>query len=410
MKNPRFKYINVAVLLVSIILSFCIVEIYVRWAGSYDIDGNFYFRNRQLKPYRLPIKSIDQDAEKILKNEGSFYLQYDPYTGWGIGKKIKASNGPYISNSLGIRSQNTEQEFSEKPHKLRIALFGDSFTHGDEVPYESTWAYLLEKNLNNAGLDVEVMNFGVCGYGFDQAYLRWLTKGIKFSPDIVVLGFVSIDVQRAVNIFRFLLTPRSNFPFSKPRYVLSGDDLKLVNSPAMSPKEVAKTLNSPDKSEILKYEYYYNADDYQDKFWRRSKFVSLFSFTLNDLMSKYESQAMPSEDYMGIDSEAAKLSLRIISEFGKSVKANKARFLIVTLPQPRDLRYFQKRSKLEYADILTALKQRHDVICAEERLLDVYKAKGVGSLFMERGHYTPPGHKIVADIVSQYLIKTYNIK
>jgi len=47
---------------------------------------------------------------------------------------------------------------------------GDSFTFGQEVTYEESWGYLLEKAL---GSEFQVLNFGVAMYGVDQAYLRY---------------------------------------------------------------------------------------------------------------------------------------------------------------------------------------------------------------------------------------------
>ena len=59
------------------------------------------------------------------------------------------------------------------PGSLRIAAFGDSFTHGDEVPNEDTWQEILMR----AHPDVEAMNFGVGAYGLDQAFLHYQRDG-----------------------------------------------------------------------------------------------------------------------------------------------------------------------------------------------------------------------------------------
>ena len=39
------------------------------------------------------------------------------------------------------------------------------------------WGFFLERNLTDLGYNVEVMNFGVGGYGIDQIYLRWEIEG-----------------------------------------------------------------------------------------------------------------------------------------------------------------------------------------------------------------------------------------
>ena len=48
-----------------------------------------------------------------------------------------------------------------------VYIFGDSFAHADEVSHEAAWSNVLEKKLG-----CNVANFGVGGYGSDQAYLR----------------------------------------------------------------------------------------------------------------------------------------------------------------------------------------------------------------------------------------------
>jgi hypothetical protein len=94
----------------------------------------------------------------------------------------------------------------------------DSFTFGDEVSDDETWPYFLEKLL----LGSEVLNFGVHGYGHDQMLLYLREEGVKYHPDIVILGFVSVDMERNILSFR---------DYAKPRFVLDGARLVLTNTP-----------------------------------------------------------------------------------------------------------------------------------------------------------------------------------
>jgi lysophospholipase L1-like esterase len=63
----------------------------------------------------------------------------------------------------GIRIPSPKTIIEKRPkHKsLRIALFGDSFTAGAEVPYTDTWGRRLEEKLRAQGAAVEVLNFGI---------------------------------------------------------------------------------------------------------------------------------------------------------------------------------------------------------------------------------------------------------
>ena len=47
----------------------------------------------------------------------------------------------------------------------------------------------LEKFARDSGKQIEVINLGVGGYGTLQAYLALVEEGLKYSPNLVVLGF-----------------------------------------------------------------------------------------------------------------------------------------------------------------------------------------------------------------------------
>src|SRR5262249_30879361 len=57
------------------------------------------------------------------------------------------------------------------PGSTCVSLYGDSMTWGDEVDDEHAWGNILSRLLN-----CRVANYGVPGYGVDQAYLRFTTN------------------------------------------------------------------------------------------------------------------------------------------------------------------------------------------------------------------------------------------
>src|SRR5262249_16574600 len=145
---------------------------------------------------------------------------YRPIRGWtlrpGLDHVEAFDNKTLSSNSRGLRG-SSEHAYEKPAGTLRILTFGDSLTFGDEVSDDETWSYLLEKLVPGS----EVINFGVHGYGHDQMLLYLREEGIKYRPDIVVLGFVSIDMERNMLSFR---------DYAKPRFVLDGG-LVLTNTP-----------------------------------------------------------------------------------------------------------------------------------------------------------------------------------
>src|SRR5262249_4564328 len=123
-----------------------------------------------------------------------------PVLGWRYAANYR--KGLNRLNAAGLRS---DHEYQKTPPSglLRIAAFGDSFVYGSEVDGKEAWPAVLEQNRR-----IEVLNYGVPGYGTDQAYLRYQGEGDEYRPQLVLLGFVSADLARAVNVYRRFLHNR----------------------------------------------------------------------------------------------------------------------------------------------------------------------------------------------------------
>jgi hypothetical protein len=96
-------------------------------------------------------------------------------------------------NSDGLRDR---EHAIEKPNStLRIAILGDSYAEAVQVPGEKAFWSILEKKLAGCpklqGKQVEAINFGVSGFGTVQELLTLRHKVWKYSPDIVVLAFLT---------------------------------------------------------------------------------------------------------------------------------------------------------------------------------------------------------------------------
>ena len=126
---------------------------------------------------------------------------YHPRRGWSLKPNVRGLEvfpGMIVnSNSKGVRGI-TEFPYERTGKKPRILVLGDSFTFGDEVSDHETYPYFLQQLLP----DSEVINLGVHGYGHDQMLLYFLEEGEKYTPDIVILGFYSGDMDRNMLSFR----------------------------------------------------------------------------------------------------------------------------------------------------------------------------------------------------------------
>lgn len=106
-------------------------------------------------------------------------------------------------NSQGFRS-GKEYAYQKKPGTLRIMSLGDSFTIGFEVAEDETYSAVLERRLQEKGIDAEVINAGVSGFSNAEALVFYQQEGVKYHPDIVILGFYQNDLMDNVraDIFR----------------------------------------------------------------------------------------------------------------------------------------------------------------------------------------------------------------
>jgi len=154
---------------------------------------------------------------------------HDPTRGWKVKSGLRDmqvfDNKVLNSNSRGLRGIR-EYAYEKQGDITRILILGDSFTFGDEVSDHETYSYYLQEMLP----ETEIINLGVHGYGHDQMLILLQEEGIKYQPDIVILGFLPKDMSRNMLGFR---------DFAKPMFVLD-DELVLKGVPVPTPEEVIK--------------------------------------------------------------------------------------------------------------------------------------------------------------------------
>lgn len=134
-------------------------------------------------------------------------------------------------NSHGYRDQ--ERATVKPAGTYRIAVLGDSFVEARQVDLARTFCAVLERLLNVdprfAGLRVEVLNFGVAGYGTAQEWLTLKQDVLSFHPDqVVVAMFTGNDISDNSKALSHPLDTR-------PYFVLNGEALVEDSSFRESP-------------------------------------------------------------------------------------------------------------------------------------------------------------------------------
>jgi hypothetical protein len=141
-------------------------------------------------------------ALRLIGFSDPVWWTYDDITGSKLNAGAKGwfrSEGEaFITiNSDGLRDR--EHSRMKPPNTVRIAILGASMAEALQVPVETTFWSVLERELKScrafAGRDVEVINFGVSGYGTAQELLTFRNRAAAYSPDLTVLAFSGSDVR-----------------------------------------------------------------------------------------------------------------------------------------------------------------------------------------------------------------------
>jgi len=301
------------------------------------------------------------------------YLESQAQLGWTI--RPGAADGLYRANAAGLRAAR-EYTPAPQPGVLRVAAFGDSFTHCDEVSEEDSWERILETEL---GAKVEVLNFGVPNYGTDQAWLRYREHGRAFRPNVVVLGLALPDVKRNVNVFPWLRSQVSSW--SKPRFVLAADGLEVRNQPVLPPRQVVDAIEHGHP--LLALDHCYDPAEWTPS-WLG--FSNLYRF----LRGRLGERRQP-EDLFDEDGEAIQVTTRITLSFRDDVEADGARFLCLVIRDPPRLKTYRH---LPWQPMLDALAgARVSIVDPSQALVQIAKQENVKA---PNGHYLRRGNEAIA--------------
>jgi hypothetical protein len=166
MKRPRNLKKKLLLVMFGLVFGLVMSEIFLRVIGySYPLFYTTdYYRGFALQP----------GVEGHYQREGESYVRI---------------------NSDGLRDR--EHTKAKPADIVRIAVLGDSFSEAMHLPMEQTFWSLLERKLQECnafpGKKVEVINFGVSGYGTAQELMTLRQKVWDYSPDLVVLAFTTYN-------------------------------------------------------------------------------------------------------------------------------------------------------------------------------------------------------------------------
>ncbi|MGE5232894.1 MAG: SGNH/GDSL hydrolase family protein [Acidobacteriota bacterium] len=348
------------------------------------------FKNLEYRP--ATVAALEDKSEGILEahlDEPNTYIVYDRELGWTV--RPNASKSFYRANAAGIRA---DREYAPEPPAgvVRLAAFGDSFTHASDVPNDSTWEARLE------ALDprLEVLNYGVPGFGPDQALLRYRREGARFHPQVVLLGYMSENISRVVNTFRPFYFPRSGMPFAKPRFELDGGNLVLVPNPVPALADYRQVLDHPQEwlPRLGEHDWFYQRDSARPRF----DFLPSVRF-VTVIGNQYFHQPFVVGGVYNPANEGFKVSVALFDAFVAEAIARGEVPICVLFPDRPDLRARHEGRPILYAPL------RQELAARGYRVIDLLDSLGSrpAEEKVMRIHYNKEGNRLVAEQVRAYL-------
>lgn len=245
------------------------------------------------------------------------YFVYDRELGWTVGSNRRTPDGFYFSSVEGIRSSGPNMRMADRTPRFRVALIGDSQAFSFEVPFEESWGYHLQRLL---GEDVQVLNFGVDGYGIDQMYLRYQRDVRPWKPQVVVIGFSGHDFFRTMAVYPFVTFGWPGY-LVKPRFVIEKGELKLLNVPLPSLDEILST-DRIYQLPFIEHDLGYQTTDWD---WR---------FDHSPLILRFLTSAFPRrpiEDPRMSEETRNALNIRLLTKMIQAIEQDRAVPLVVPM-------------------------------------------------------------------------------
>lgn len=292
---------------------------------------------------------------------------------------------PQFSQTVSFNSawmRDREHPLEKPPGVFRVMVLGDSFMEGLQVPFESSFPSLLERELaRTSGRPVEVVNASVSGWGTDDE-LRYLADyGVKYRPDLVLIA-VCLHNDIEDNLRERWHTIRDGSLIEQPRAPASWLGYKVVEL----------------KGFIATRSHLY-------QLWRRAWHRRDMEDTgrqLNDHVAQLFREPMPEQIALGL--KLTRLMLQGIQALSAQSGGRVALVLIPLRAQVSDSALAASAGGARPQRLVTAIADSLGIPVID--LLPAFRqwtAQQGGDLYLEEGHWNETGHRVAADTTAKVL-------
>lgn len=301
-----------------------------------------------------------------------------------------------------------DSPFGERPRSVDyqsplISTFGDSYTYGGQVDHQYTYqTYLSEL------LQADVYNFGVSAYGTGQAYLRFLRDYPKVKTKIVVLGFITENINRVVSVYRRFYYPPTGGPFTKPRFVLENKKLGLLKNPIQNKEDLRQLMELDFLPKVGEHDYWFNRSNYPLREFPYLRILFNKRMWMEGFYGKTKQgvsdiDARPWEDLWD-DDPTRELFFAILDSFVRDARQKGAVPILMLLPRQREVASAFVGNYPNNAAKFNQFCEDRGYRCFDS--ITAF-AKSVNSVAEANGHFfghlTPKGNRLLAKVFYEYL-------
>ena len=152
----------------------------------------------------VPILSLDLGLRPFVEPKTTLFVP-DRELGWRPRPGAQAEWG-HVRVEINAKGLRGPEVAWDKPEGvLRVLYLGDSVTFGYGLErVEDTYPYFVGVDLERRlGRPVETVNSGVGGWSPWQQYAYLRRDGLRYQPDLIVVGFVLNDVTEKLSLIPF---------------------------------------------------------------------------------------------------------------------------------------------------------------------------------------------------------------
>jgi hypothetical protein len=375
-------------------------------------------------------------ALRALGFSRALFYQPDSLVGWSgrpgaQGVNLDEGSAEVRISSAGVRDR--EHSIVKPADVWRVAVLGDSYTDALQVAEDKRFTSVIERLLTECdaggGRRVEVLNFGVAGFGTAQEYLLLRDRVLRYAPDVVVLAFLpGNDITDNVRALDPSLASRPYVTLNASGQIAWDRSFEGSRSFRIKSSSIYRALlSASDFSRVVQAAFFV-----RDR-WRYKRFVAADREEMQGQLAKASEPGLSAGVYAPPRTpewrQAWSIAERLIEEMSRLTAQSATRFVLVTLSSAIQVDPDLKRSSavaerygvadLFYADdrlhafaiqrgieVLSLARPLAEYARRNSVLLHGFPGKtqmlGMNMNALGSGHWNERGHQAAGEMIARY--------